>query len=60
MLAGNNNTVGYEKIATAAGKTLSENQVWTITEKDGKYVISTEIDGKTYYVAKTKTFVGYG
>lgn len=60
MEAGTNNSISTLKISTNLGTEISSDLVWTVNEIDGKYTISTEIDGKTYYVARTKSFTGYG
>ena len=54
MEAGTNNSISTLKISTNLGTEISSDLVWTVNETDGKYTISTEIDGKTYYVARTK------
>ena len=60
MGAGDNNSIDSLKISTNLGTEISSELVWTVNEANGKYTISTEIDGKTYYVARTKSFTGYG
>lgn len=60
MQTGSNNGIASTKIGTTVGTEISDNLVWTVTETNGKYTISTEIDDETYYVARTKSFTGYG
>ena len=54
---GNLSSAAFRK---SSGDTVDDSLIWTVTEQDGGYVLSAEVDGKTMYLARTKTFVGYG
>lgn len=54
------NKITAVKKTVAEGDALNETQYWTLTEVDQGYTISTEIDGKTYYIYRTNGYLGYG
>lgn len=53
-------SVEPEKLTASAGDTLDAELIWTITQTEGGYYITTQIDGETYYLYRTKTFTGSG
>ena len=54
------NTIEAQNMALEQGDEVDSALIWTLTEQDGGYVLSTEIDGKTRYLYRTKTFTGSG
>lgn len=47
-------------IETVSGTAINQNAIWTVEESGKGYTISTEINGVKKYLARVKTFVGYG
>lgn len=54
-------TIDAQAMNVSEGDAVDSSLVWTLTEVDGKYQISAEIDGETYYVYRTNivTSTGY-
>ena len=52
--------ISAQSYALAQGDEVEDAYVWTVTENNGKYVISTEIDGEVYYLYRTRSFTGSG
>ena len=48
------------KFKLTEGDEVNANQYWTLTKMDDGIIISSEIDGKVYYLYRTNTYVGYG
>lgn len=59
-LAHDDNTLSSISFKKETGDEVDENLVWTVSETDGGYTISTESNGQIMYLARTKSFVGYG
>lgn len=55
-----NSNIVANKLTLVEGDVLTENLVWEITEYDNGYTISTEIDGKEFYLYRTARFTGFG
>ena len=53
-------TISWDYTDTEAGTAAEDGMAWTVEESDSGYTISTEINGMKKYLARTKTFVGYG
>ena len=53
-------TISAQSYDLAQGDEVEDAYVWTVTETNGKYVISTEIDGVLYYLYRTRSFTGSG
>lgn len=49
-----------QKKTAVLGDRLNDTQYWTLTEAENGCTISTEIDGKTYYVYRTNAYTGRG
>lgn len=52
--------IGWDYTDTAEGTTAGSNMAWTVEQYGKGYTISTEIGGKKKYLARTRTFLGYG
>lgn len=55
-----NTTPTASQFAYSKGDVVDEGYVWTIIEENGKYLISTQVDGETYYLYKTNQYYGCG
>lgn len=53
-------TIGWDYTDAEAGAAAMDGMAWTVEQYGSGYTISTEIDGVKKYLARTKTFVGYG
>lgn len=56
----NGTSITAESFDLKQGDLVEESSIWTITEKNGKYIFSTEIDGVRYYLYRSKSFTGSG
>ncbi len=55
-----NTTPTASQFTYSKGDVVDEGYVWTIIEENGKYLISTQVDGETYYLYKTNQYYGCG
>lgn len=53
-------TIDAQSMNVSTGDEVEDSLVWTITETEGKYQISTELDGETYYLYRTNTVTASG
>lgn len=56
----NGTSVRAEKLTAEQGDTLDQDLIWTITKQGEGYVITTQMDGETYYLTRGKVFTGFG
>ena len=61
LMIHNGKKIDAQAMNVSQGDAVDSSLVWTLTEVDGKYQISAEIDGETYYVYRTNivTSTGY-
>lgn len=61
LMIHNGKKIDAQVMNVSQGDAVDSSLVWTLTEADGKYQISAEIDGETYYVYRTNivTSTGY-
>ena len=55
-----NGTISWDYTDTEAGTAAEDGMAWTVEKSGSGYMISTEISGMKKYLARTKSFVGYG
>ena len=61
LMIHNGKKIDAQAMNVSQGDAVDSSLVWTLTEVDGKYQISAELDGETYYVYRTNivTSTGY-
>lgn len=55
-----NGTISCVQTDTQAGAEANNDMAWTIEKSGSSYTISTEINGAKKYLARTRTFCGFG
>ena len=53
-------SVQAEKLTAGQGDALDQELIWTIQEQGEGYVITTQMNGQTYYLTRGKVFTGFG